>query len=91
MLRTNVEQISDLVSETNRYYTYNQFIDKYGQILSWLEYVALLHAIPKQWYVLIINEESGDEQASVELLDKSCDMPSISNTICTIFCTNQYS
>ena len=54
----NIHKIEDLYSlEEGRFYTFQEFCQKYGEIITWLEYTRVLNTIPKLWKNILISSD----------------------------------
>ena len=62
--------ISDLFDRNGNVYDYEQMQNKYGREISWLQYHALINAIPREWRMYVKNITTPTECKTTTLYSK---------------------
>ena len=60
--------VHDILIDNKKLMTYEEFVNKYGEILSWFEYITLISAIRKAWKMMLRNTTSIKGDKSVDKL-----------------------
>ena len=62
--------ISDIVKENMEFLSYNELITKFGNVMTFIEYYGILHAIPKAWKQLLKNNMPIPNQNKLTFYEK---------------------
>ena len=52
--KAGVIKIKDLINLENRFMSYNEFLQRYGNVLNFLEFQGIISAIPLNWKHIVI-------------------------------------
>ena len=81
-MQVNVKTIEDMLNENGVMYTCNQFLSKFGECISWLNYYSLITAIPAHWIDLMVSQDHL-YIASLDLYDQLKGYVSVTNIVYT--------
>ena len=87
-MQVNINTIKDVLNDNGALYTYNQFIDKFGECISWLNYYSLVTAIPLEWMELMVTKDN-QYIASLDLHDQLKGYVSVTNITYTKYITKR--
>ena len=89
LMQVGIKTVSDLLNNDGTFYDYDQFVVRYGKCLTWLEYMSLKKAIPITWFCVDL-ELSVSIFENESMYDRLQKLPSVSRTVYSIYCTDQY-